>query len=704
MNRIGLSNPLVLAEAATEIAGAMAIKRNPDAAIMLSVSRGFLMERTEAIRLFLEGQNDLLSGVWRYRDLCAPKPGMTPLNRAPDMVVTFMPISTTLETRAPLLRKRRNELRFGRRAPRETADAVREARETMPALNSQADYESAFMARRMSILATPMLAEAGADPTVVACVDNVIRLTLEDRLYGFVKQRRGVLMHVADCKARTVVVVISKARVLQGMEIAELLSLEGLNTFVTFDALTRDDCNQVTSALTGVGSGDRSAFLASLARMKFEAGPASRLPVAQRFAAPVVKLPPGDETLVIAGLADPSYITATQSLSEALARFGHVTVFDGSEKGRDKVRAADVELVDAPSLGETVDSGAVDGALRAMIAEMERGETNGSTDPKALVWLAASFSRLISAGRTGLLQELSNVAALRSLLATGRYRAIVTVPGRMACARAATIMARAMKLPSIDVQAFFISKHPRYYPSLADMYCGVTDDQVEDYRSHNPDPAQEIVCIGSLMIDRRMHNVSQMDRAAARKQLGLPLDRAILLYCAQHGGDREDNEAILMSARAAQGIPNALAVVKLHPRVAESAVETTRAILSSENLEDVKVSRNADVYALIRAADVVVTRFSNVGLEAAVMGRPVISVNTTGADYIVDPARMGVALRATSKEELAEHVRKLMTDPEAKKALERSRENYFARNPALIDSTAAENFAAIYRKAIGAPS
>src|SRR5690606_11816675 len=96
-------------------------------------------------------------------------------------------------------------------------------------------------------------------------------------------------------------------------------------------------------------------------------------------------------------------------------------------------------------------------------------------DSPVRLYFAANAARFLSSIPLGIQHECRQAKVLRDLLDTGRYGLVITMPGRMVSARALTLAARAKGIPTLDLQAFFISGHPRYKASLADVYGGITD-------------------------------------------------------------------------------------------------------------------------------------------------------------------------------------------------------------------------------------
>src|SRR5690606_19541022 len=104
-------------------------------------------------------------------------------------------------------------------------------------------------------------------------------------------------------------------------------------------------------------------------------------------------------------------------------------------------------------------------------------------------------------------------------------------------------------------------------------------------------------------------------------------------------------------------------------------------LVTGLGLQDrVRVLQDANVYELIVASDVVLTQFSTVGLEAAVLDRSTLVVNFSGATYPVDLHAMGVAEVATTEDELKQKLIDLLFDESTRSTARRRRDAYFARN------------------------
>ena len=94
----------------------------------------------------------------------------------------------------------------------------------------------------------------------------------------------------------------------------------------------------------------------------------------------------------------------------------------------------------------------------------------------------------------------------------------------------------------------------------------------------------------------------------------------------------------------------------------------------------------------ILACDVCVTLFSNVGLEAAVLDRPVLTIKI-GEDYPVDLEKMGIAIGCHSEAETQYALRELLFGGAGCDKSQVLRDAFFQKNPNLRSGLTAERIA-----------
>jgi CDP-glycerol glycerophosphotransferase (TagB/SpsB family) len=116
-------------------------------------------------------------------------------------------------------------------------------------------------------------------------------------------------------------------------------------------------------------------------------------------------------------------------------------------------------------------------------------------------------------------------------------------------------------------------------------------------------------------------------------------------------------------------VPNVHLLVRPHPSDDSVAI---REIVRAFPAERCEVWGSDPVEDLLLGSDVLVTQSSTVGVEAALLGVPVMTVHFSGGESIVPYARLGISLEARSAEEIAEILKRLLDGPSRRAYAERS--------------------------------
>ncbi|MFC1926570.1 UDP-N-acetylglucosamine 2-epimerase, partial [Chloroflexota bacterium] len=149
-----------------------------------------------------------------------------------------------------------------------------------------------------------------------------------------------------------------------------------------------------------------------------------------------------------------------------------------------------------------------------------------------------------------------------------------------------------------------------------------------------------------------------------------------------HLSPREDEMLLYSVVTAMKEFPDKQLVVKLHP--SEKAVERKKRIIENAaqeaKVDNVTVVRSADLNEMLINADVLITPWSTVGLEAMILGKPVIQVNLSKRpdtpSFITQYADSGAAIGVSRVEDVAPAIRSILTDSEVRQRLEDGRKKY----------------------------
>jgi len=148
-------------------------------------------------------------------------------------------------------------------------------------------------------------------------------------------------------------------------------------------------------------------------------------------------------------------------------------------------------------------------------------------------------------------------------------------------------------------------------------------------------------------------------------------------------------------------------IIKIHPRY-----KTTEHDLSEEKIKEIKnkcktlkfiISYDYDLYTLLSAADVVITDFSSVGIEAILFDKPLITVNFSNTGFQDYPnktafTKSNASIHVENFNELEKVLLKLNNNTLDHKELEKGRQQLTHRYNFLNDGKAAQRIYKILTK------
>lgn len=125
-------------------------------------------------------------------------------------------------------------------------------------------------------------------------------------------------------------------------------------------------------------------------------------------------------------------------------------------------------------------------------------------------------------------------------------------------------------------------------------------------------------------------------------------------------------------------------VIKLHPIEAPDVINE----LVKEAGIAARVVKECDTRSLLKAADVVITQYSTTGLEALLLGKPLVTINLSGEPDRAPYALAGAAVGVYSPGELADAVRRCLDHAETRGRLAEQREIFLREMFASRDGSA----------------
>lgn len=248
--------------------------------------------------------------------------------------------------------------------------------------------------------------------------------------------------------------------------------------------------------------------------------------------------------------------------------------------------------------------------------------------------------------------------------------------------RVAVAAARAAGVPSVAMQHGLL--YPRYYsylhrsdegdaprPDRTALFGEAARRFLVEEGGYAPDT---LTVTGSPRFDALVAQARGRDRAALRAELGVLPDQKLLLVASRYRGIRETHPALGAAfarlAAAIEADPRLRGLVKPHP--AESPAPYARDLAG--RTRTALAAPDADLVALMAAADVLVTVESLSAVEALVLGLPVVVLqHPTHLRALVEA---GVALGVAPGADPAPTLERALFDPATRDALAAARGRY----------------------------
>ena len=265
-------------------------------------------------------------------------------------------------------------------------------------------------------------------------------------------------------------------------------------------------------------------------------------------------------------------------------------------------------------------------------------------------------------------------------------RTVVVCPDRTPEARTACLFARAHGVPSIYPFDALVADSPRHKPVQADLATLLDQGQVELYERMHPSSTGRLLAAGLPRFDGVVKARARgVEEPSGPKTIALVLQPLSLEY----------NERLIRLVAEAAGALGVELEVRAHPNEPEADRRRYPEILDSVAPDGGLRMHEGDLVELLGRADLVVSGFSNVLVEAAILGRLALSANLTGSPFPLRFGEWGIAVEADGPAEVEAEIRALLTDETRIAAARRLQEGYFDRNPHVRDGPAARRIAGL---------
>ena len=265
----------------------------------------------------------------------------------------------------------------------------------------------------------------------------------------------------------------------------------------------------------------------------------------------------------------------------------------------------------------------------------------------------------------------------------------ITIPGRIANVWIASEISNSFGIKVIEVQAVFQSAHPRYKPSKANVFAMINDEQINTYKNNFKIKLdQKIVKIGPILLTKTIEKIKKLNIAKLKNNFNISEKEKTILFATQYLNIEHCSEILEVLLQEVKDIENIRVIVKTHPKEVSSNISRYKEIALNNNMEDrTLVLDKADLHETLVVSDLVITLFSNVGMEAGLIGKDVWSVNLFDEIYPADITKEGLAKKIEGTEDFKLAVHDFLNENNISRELNDSRMKFINDNPEIFDES-----------------
>jgi UDP-N-acetylglucosamine 2-epimerase len=277
------------------------------------------------------------------------------------------------------------------------------------------------------------------------------------------------------------------------------------------------------------------------------------------------------------------------------------------------------------------------------------------------------------------------IRTMRNVLESETPDIVVTLDGSSCIGMPTVLMAKGMDIPVLNIQPGQIGDlGPAYADKMAVWDSGTKSHLAN--RGYNKD---QLVVTGCPKYDSMLNDIPAKD--AVKSMLHIPKSKGIILFAIQQSSSNENYLRMLFEAM--KGFPSRRLVIKTHSR--DTGLNYTR----MAKLAGIEITVTGDgslnLYDLISASDMMVTKSSMAGLEAVFMSKPVIIFDPIEKKDITAPplVELGVALGTYNQKNLADAIKNVLSNRDVCDGLMKSRARFITDWGHKIDGKSSERIA-----------
>ena len=207
-------------------------------------------------------------------------------------------------------------------------------------------------------------------------------------------------------------------------------------------------------------------------------------------------------------------------------------------------------------------------------------------------------------------------------------------------------------------------------------------------------PEKGVVVTGNQRHDVIYNNKNEYDKDEICEEIGLDPKKKIIVFATDLFPSLEDTENLIKDiGKAIKKNEDMQLILKVHPNEKIGLYER----IVKENKIEAVVTKY-DVFKIIYVCDVLLNIRSAIGLETAILDKPIITIDVPGYSDYTDYVEKGIAVRAKNVTELATSIKSVIYDEKLMRRLGENRKNYVYEHCYKIDGRSSKRIAKLIKE------
>lgn len=294
-------------------------------------------------------------------------------------------------------------------------------------------------------------------------------------------------------------------------------------------------------------------------------------------------------------------------------------------------------------------------------------------------------------------EAVRNIEIARQIMETEKPACLILMDDMSPLERAAGIVAKSKKIPSIMVHSGAFGKKEPPIQQVADKVC-VWGEMMRDLALKRKGDLDTFVITGNPGFDYQLNKLRELDKSPLYEDICLKSDKDVVIFTSGAASSvvkdtfsPERREADISAIyRAIKQLPGLQFVTKLHP--AETP-ELHLRLIKDLKLDNVKVVKFISVYYLLSISELLITFESTTAVEAMLLERPVITINMSGQPDVMPFASSGATIGVYKEEEIVPTIKAALCDENIRNSLAERRKEFIYKYAYLQDGKAASRVA-----------